>query len=49
MAQIFKHGNAWAYHVWIDSKHSKSRSVFKRKMDTRRAAAEVEQLKYDAN
>ncbi|WP_436644790.1 hypothetical protein [Latilactobacillus sakei] len=47
MAQIFKRGNAWAYRVWIDSKHSKSKSGFKRKMDAQRAAAEVEQLKYD--
>lgn len=42
MAQIFKRGNVWAYRVWIDSKHSKSKGGFKRKADAQKAALELE-------
>lgn len=45
MAQIFKRGNVWAYRVWIDSKHSKSKGGFKRKLDAQRAATELENKK----
>ena len=45
MAQIFKRGNVWAYRVWIDSKHSKSKGGFKRKLDAQRAATELEDKK----
>lgn len=47
MAQIFKRGNSWAYRVWIDSKHSKSKGGFKRKSDAQLAATELEMQKFN--
>ncbi|WP_300562790.1 site-specific integrase [Companilactobacillus sp.] len=42
MAQIFQRNNTWGYRVWLDSKHSKSKSGFKRRKDAYNAAIELE-------